>query len=751
MRLDRWHAVATSIALLCCEPLAHANRARPSGVAAAIDKYCLHCHSGALPKGGVSLDSLVEADGAAGTATLRSVRDRLQRRDMPPAGKDRPDEGTYLSLVDALNQAIDRRAEAASPGRPTLRRLNRIEYRNSVRDVTGIDVPAEAVLPADDVGEGFDHIGDVLSMSPVLLEKYFDLAERVALRAWPDAVEPRVDRRPGGDLEVRGGGRAHGDVAVVWSAGAAVAAFEAPRGGTYRIRLEVCGDQAGSEPVKVAVSVDRKRVAHFDVPERRDSPGTRSCEAALDAGKASIAVEFLNDFYDESLPQGRRDRNLLVRAITLEGPMDEAPPTAEVLSMAGASPSPLDFVAALLRRAYRRDVHEGECRAVLDRVLSALPDEAPFPLIARTAIVAALVDPRFLFRVEADPPDGAESRALDGFELATRLSYACWSAPPDDELLADAAAGALADEAGLLHALRRMLDDPRSLALAEHFGQQWLLIRAVETREPDPRLFEGVGPHLLADMKAETTLFVDRMLRDDRPIRELLLADWTFLNARLASHYGVPGVDGDWMRLVRVGSLRVPGVLGHGSVLVATSNPTRTSPVKRGKWVLEAIMDAPPPPPPPGVPVLPERGAPGGDGSMREMLARHRADPSCAACHARMDALGLALEPLDAVGRERLTIDGEPIDARATLPDGRAVDGPRELATVLANDPALIRSVVRHLYVYALGRGMTEEDEAIVDRMARSLEADASLRDVLEAIVVSKAFRWRAGPKEDVG
>ncbi|MBL9149368.1 MAG: DUF1592 domain-containing protein [Phycisphaerae bacterium] len=717
-------------------------------VASVIDRYCLDCHSETRPKAGFSLEGARDPVRDLDPAKLRILRDRFRRHDMPPEGEPGPSNAEYAAVVAALDRELDRRAEAAPPGRTTLRRLNRVEFRNSVRALTGVDVAVASALPADDVGEGFDHIGDVLSMSPVLLEKYFDIAERTALQAWPDRVERTVITRAASELEVQGGGRVTDRLALVWSAGAAVATFDVPRAGRYRLRVDLGGDQAGGEPVKVAFVVGKKRVAHFDIPERRQEPGARTADVALEGGTQRVGVEFLNDFFDEKLPEGKRDRNLVVAAMTLDGPIDTAAPTRELRALAGDDPAIDAFVDALLPRAFRRPVTDEERAEFAATVAAAVGPEAGSGARVRAAITAALVDPRFLFRVERDPEPGNAERALSPHELATRLSYACWSSSPDAELLAAAGRGELGDDASLARELQRLLDDPRSIALAEHFGQQWLLVRAIEGKELDPGQFPGATPALLGDMKAETTLFLDRMLRENRPLRELLTADWTYLNRRLAEHYGIDGVDGDWLRPVHVGDARVPGLLGHGSVAVATSNPTRTSPVKRGKWVLEALLDAPPPPPPPGVPALAEREARGTGRSMREMLAAHRADPGCASCHVRMDGLGLVLETIDPVGRERATIDGAAIDAKATLPGIGTIDGPRALAAALSNDPDVVRSIVRHMYVYLLGRAMTTDDEPIVDRIARSLSLDATFRDVIRSIVLSRPFRHRAAAKE---
>jgi len=713
-----------------------------SPVKGALERYCIRCHGDDAPKAKLDLRGVTDDPHAAPLKLLRDVRNRLHRADMPPEGEPRPRPDEYRAAIAGLDTVLDRRATTVGPGQPGLRRLNRTEYRNTVRDLVGVDLDVARLLPADDVGEGFDHIGDVLSMAPVLLEKYLDVAEQAAVQAWPEPAAVAVQTFAGQQLSLNGGGRVTDQAAIVWSAGEAFVRCELPRDGRYRVRIRAFGDQAGEEPVKIAVRDGRERVAYFDIPETRAAPGARACEVHLAGGVRHIGVEFLNDFFDEQRPQGQRDRNLHLASIEVEGPLDRVTPTAEAQQLAIEGDELEPFSRQFLRRAFRRPVSGDELDRFVARVRSAVPPEASWPTLARTAMTAALVDPRFLFRVEQSD---ADVRTLDAYELATRLSYCLWSTMPDDALLAAAERGDLARDDTLLREVDRMLADPRALALAEQFGQQWLLIRDVEEKQPDASLFPGIDRSLLADMKAETTLFLDAMIREDRAISELMSADWTFLNERLATHYGIGGVDGAWMRRVRYGDRRVPGLLGHGSVLVATSNPSRTSPVKRGKWVLEAVLDEPPPPPPPGVPQLPEGPAQSGGATVRDLMARHRTDPGCAACHRRMDAIGLALEPLNAVGLMR-THDGDTvIDAMGDLPDGRTFDGPHELAAMLAEDGALTRSAARHLFVYALGRGLVDDDLFTVDRMARQCENKPTFRALLHAIVLTDQFRKRAG------
>ncbi len=725
------------------------HRSDLAALASAMNTWCVDCHAEDDPEAGLDLSRLSTDPESASASVLRRVRDRLQRRDMPPIDDPgpRPDPESYVDLVHVANGELDRRAGTAAAVAPTLRRLNNVEYRNSVFDLTGVDVDADAILPADDVGEGFDSIGSVLSLSPLALEKYLSIAERVAIEAVPLEAPAAARRVEGSDLTVVGGGQARDGGALVWSRGSAEHEFRLPRPGRYRIAFEGWGMQAGPDPVRVAIvagPAPRRVLAEFDLPETREKPGRRETEAIVESGESAIGVAFINDFVDRSLPAGAQDRNLVVTAIEVEGPLDEVAPTPQVAEMRRTGERREDFARALARRAFRRPADEAAVASLLDAA-SGLEDESE---AQRAMLVRALVDPRFLYRLEAEPAAGAV-RPLDGFEVAVRLSYLLWASMPDERLFAAAAAGALDTEHSLLVEVDRMIDSPRSIALSERFGQQWLHISAVETRMPAPEILDLASPlervMLLEDLKGQTTLFLDAILRENRPVEDLLTAEWTYLNERLARHYGIGGVRGSHLRRVDVGRWRPPGLLGHGSVLLATSNPTRTSPVKRGKWVLESLLDSPPPPPPPDVPTLADRRAAGDRETAREQLARHRSDPNCAGCHVRMDQLGLAFEGFDAVGRRRISDGAAPIDATGRLPDGRVFDGPWELAAVLREDPAFRRSIVKHLMVYALGRGLVGDDEATVDHIARSIDAP-SLRDLVKAIVASEQFRHRAGP-----
>lgn len=727
----------------------------PADIAGFLDAWCLDCHDGPTAKGQVDLASLVPRLGStdrtvADADLLRRARLRIVDGMMPPPDHDQPSPEHRRAVAPLLEAATRVPASSIVPPATPPRRLNRVEYANTVRDLVGVDVAAIGALPPDDVGAGFDSVASVLSLSPATLERMMEIAEQVAERACPerDAATPPRRTMKGRQLRVQGGAGQHqGEAALVWSNGHADVAVEVPRDGLYALSFEGFGMQAGPEPVRCAIVVDSKPVAYFDLPERRESPGSRSAEVPLRQGTRRVGVAFLNDFYQAGSPA--LDRNLVVTALAVEGPLDATREPDWRLAMDSAC------------AAQEGDAgHEARLRWLVARFLRRPATTADLTLLAeatkgvegsretqlRAAMVALLVHPEFLFRIEGDPAPGEPQRALTAHEVATRLSYYLWASCPDLELQRAADAGELLTPGLRAAQVARMLRDPRSSALAERFAAQWLGIDGLDARTPDASLFPGVDAALVQSMRIETVLLFDALLREGRPAHELLDADFTFMDARLASHYGVPAPAGGGMRRVPAPADRGGGVLAHASVLLGTSNPTRTSPVKRGKWVLESLLDSAPPPPPPGTPALPERAEDRHGLTLRQSLERHRADPSCAACHRRMDALGFAFEHYDAVGRHRDRADGAPVDSQGELPDGSRIASLGDVRAMLGRDPAFVRSLAKHLLVYATGRGPSPADEAAVDLLVDGLPPSPALQEVVVAVVESPAFLRRGAP-----
>ena len=721
--------------------------------------YCLGCHTGPQPEGEVALDSLADETKARSRwKVLRAVREKLGNGEMPPATEKQPTASERASAVAWIDAALRAApvtpggtTEPTVPGRVVLRRLTRVEYVNTVRDLLGVDVVADTDFPADDLGYGFDGVGDVLSVSPLLLEKYARAAERIADEAIvTDDPSARKPRRFEAEAPPRIAGAAprDGTWLSMFAPSALSVQFTAAREGTYLLRTRAYGDQAGGEPARLGWTVDGKPAGDVDVPATRAAPAEYETPVRLARGAHTVVASFVNDYYKPDEPDPKdRDRNLVLDWIEIAGPVEAAALPASHRRIFATDPGRGDAVArarAVLRplasRAWRRQVEDVELARLAKFAADAASRGASFEKGIALALQAVLVSPHFVFRVEP----GADGRAMNGYEVATRLSYFLWSSLPDETLTDAAKRGDLSKPGGVDAQVRRMLRDPRASALATNFAAQWLELRNLEVVAPDPARFPAFDEDLRVAMRAETEMFFEAVLREGRDLRELLTADWTFLNERLAKHYGVPGVRGPAMRRVALGDVRPGGLLAQASFLTVTSNPTRTSPVKRGKWILDHLLASPPPPPTPGTDSFA-----GGDESLRAasirvQMERHRQDPKCATCHVRMDVLGLALEHFDAVGAWRAKDGAFDIDATGTLPDGRKVDGVEGLRSVLADGDAFVRALAKKLFVHAVGRGPVADDGPAFDRLVASLPKDRrTLEDVLLGVARMDAFRSR--------
>jgi hypothetical protein len=757
------------ILLLACQSNAPApalDAAFAKNVASFLSQHCVECHSGAKPKGELALDAFLdEAAAAQHRDVFEKLLERVEKGEMPPKKRARPAKAEIEALAAWIDARFGRDARpSGDPGRPTLRRLNRAEYTNTIRDLLGVDFDAHESFPSDDVGYGFDNIGDVLSMPDILLEKMLAAAEKITARAIlvEDSAHPPAHRVDGATLSESKSSAARGKARVIFTNGDSGFDHRFPRDGEYTIRARVYGDQAGPEAVRIALMVAKGEVLRCDVKAVVAEPQVVEARVRVAAGKQRVAIAFLNDYYKEDDPDPKnRDRNLVVVWLEVVGPLD--PPPLSAFQRRELDPktrgSQRDVIAKLARRAWRRPPASGE----VDRLLALATKEKGFEEGVRVALQAILVSPHFLFLVETDaaagnaasaPPESQRPHEISDHELAARLSYFLWSSMPDDELFALAGEGRLHETATLREQVRRMLRDGRSSALAQNFAGQWLQLRNLDRVSPNPDQFPDFDDALKTAMRAESEMYFDAVLREDRSVLELLQSDFTFVNERLARHYGMPGVRGEEMRRVHVEPHTLGergGVLTQAAVLTVTSNPTRTSPVKRGKFILENILAAPTPPPPPGVGVLDERHEALKAASLRERLEQHRKDPNCAVCHERLDPLGFGLENFDAVGawRER---DGEhTIDASGELPDGRKFQGPAQLAAILAQDGAFQRCLAKKLATYALGRGLTKRDEPAIDGLVRSLSPKAALAEWIEGIVTMDAFRMRGAEQESGG
>ena len=746
-----------------------------------IDIHCVDCHRGTEAEGGVDLRDVADATTLRDVdpSLLLAVRDRLRARDMPPPrlddadepdSSDRPTDEEYRQGVRALGGLLAERAVAAGVPEVVLRRLNRHELGNAIEAVFGVRVDV-AGLPADDVGHGFDHLGEVLATSPLLFEKLVDLAEEVAGKVVfdPETSQPEIRVATGARLS---GGRSRGRGRLLSSRGRVRATFDVPRPGRYRAEFLLGGQQAGDEPVRFELRRGGDSIDRIDVPATMGRPVVEGFEFEHDAAAVELSAAFLNDFYRKRTANDPgEDRNAFVAEIRLVGPLD--PPRPGDLQRALAArlrdaDRRVGIARAsrwLLERSWGRRIDAAEARRIADRVIAATPSADPDgggaarTALMQTLVVYAIASPEFLFRIESpragvEPgPDG--SVPLDGYAVAGRLAAFLKGGIPDETLIASARSGRLDTDRGVLREVERLLRQGGARSLGERFATQWLHIDGVERLEPDPERYGEIPHDLLAEMREETVLVFEELVERDRPVTELFRQSSSWWTPRLARHYGLDpvdlGLDGTGFARVDLDETVFPqadlGVLRHASILLATSNPTRTSPVKRGKWVMESLLDCPPPPAPPGAPQLPDPEADRTDGeSLRRMLEIHRQDPDCASCHVRMDAIGFALEPLDAVGRWRTSSEGHAVDAAAVLPDGRRIDGPLDLRDVIVDDPALLRSFGKHLLVYALGRGLEWRDEPMLDRLVKVMETRPTVRAAIEFIVLSEAFRRMPAP-----
>jgi hypothetical protein len=743
------------------DPTAWARNEYREFVRPLLEERCFDCHAGPEPDAGFDLEAQATLeDVLADRHRWPYLAQRVKLGQMPPSQRHRvpaAEAGRLVAFTERLEDVAYDPERPATLGRPVIRRLNRVEYENTVYDVLGVHFPASERFPPDGIGFGFDTVGEALSVSELLFERFLDAAEEVATGALgpPAFAEPPVRRFGSDELD---GAQQRGSSKVFTTRSTAEVEHRFAWQGRYAGRLAATGDQAGDEVVKLGIDVGGERVATVEVRAERES-GTEeiSFEFLLEEGYpegTTLGVTFLNDYYVPAKDGNRReDRNAYLSWIEIEGPFDPPPPTRQVERWAerfgdlegdAAERALEETVDYLGLRLWRRPLE----RADRGALLRIAPESAPPRERLRGALVGLLASPRFLFRFESDDaPRSATRRSLDDFELASRLSYFLWSAPPDEELLERASRGELRTDRALRAEVQRLLEHPRSTALARNFAAQWLKLTALGEHSLSPESFPGVDERLLVDMRRETELFFEAILREGRSLWDLLGADFTYANAALAEHYDLPPMTGRALRRVSLEGRQRRGLLGQAAILTVTSDPDRTSSVRRGKWLLETLLGAPPPPPPPGADSFVESAGPGAGLGMRERLTLHRADPNCAVCHDQLDPLGLGLERFDGVGRLRELENGLPIDASGLLPDGRAFDGHLELGDLLHGDPRFLRNLAEQLLTYALGRGLEPGDAPTIGRLLADLDPDhPTLADLIEGIVLCDPFRFRALP-----
>ncbi|PWT80603.1 MAG: hypothetical protein C5B57_12000 [Blastocatellia bacterium] len=749
-----------------------------------LNKYCVTCHNQRAKTAGLMLDAMDVDQVPQSADTWERVVRKLRTGAMPPSGAPQPDQATHDTLVAWLETTLDRAAAAMpNPGRPALHRLNRAEYANAIRDLLALDVDATSLLPPDDSSNGFDNNADVLGVSPALLERYLSAARKIsALAVGSPKIGPSTATyRLKGDLSQTG----HIEGLPLGTRGGLLARHTFPLDGEYVIKVNLLQTTLGAirgleYPNQLDILLDGERIHSASIggdddfvassvnatdvvnsAERRLTvrttvkAGPRSVAATFLQGNAGEGASRLQDFLRSTVDTTEHTGLPHVESITIAGPFNgtgsgETPSRQRIFVCRPRSASSEGACAArilstLARRAYRRPVTKTEL-ARLTSFYEAGRGEGDFETGIERGLRSILASSKFVFRVESESPSVAPGTPyrLSDLDLASRLSFFLWSSIPDDELLAAASRGQLRSRTVLEQQVRRMLADERSQALVNNFAGQWLQLRNLRAAIPDQNEFPDFDDNLRQAFEREVELFFESIVREDRNVLDLLTADYTFVNGRLATHYKIPNIFGSQFRRVTLSDETRKGLLGKGAILLVTSHPDRTSPVVRGKWILDNVLGTPPPPPPANVPPLEERN-PAKPRTMREQMEAHRANPVCATCHKIIDPLGFALENFDAVGAWRERDAGAPVDASGQLADGTRVHDVVTLRQALLKRPEVFAGTfTERLMTYALGRGLAYYDMPAIRSIVREAAGrNYAFSSIVLGIVESTPFEMR--------
>jgi len=765
-----------AVSLLAVSWIAYSQALKPTVPADVFNQYCVTCHNARLKTAGLVIDPADTARVSANPELWEKVVRKLRSTAMPPAGSPRPDARTYDATATFLETELDRdSAVKPNPGSlPLLHRLSRTEYQNSIRDLLALDsLPREMdyslLLPSDNISSGFDNIADLLFVSPTSMERYLDAARKISSLAVGDAETPlMVNIHKLGPEQLQ---NARVEELPFGTRGGLAIRSYFPLDADYNFKLDTAG--TSRDPNQIEVTVDGERVQLIPLGGAGGRGGGRGgggggaspldFRISVKAGPRLIGVTFIEQSQareEETLRPRMRSRGSqpAIASVTISGPFNVTGPgdtpsrkrifacrpktSAEELSCAR------QIFSTLTRRAYRRPSTEADVARLLP-FYSAGKSEGGFDRGIQKALERVLVSPQFLFRIESDPANAApgSTHRISDLELASRLSFFLWSSIPDEELLTAAISGKLSNPATLEQQTKRMMADPRSESMVTNFAAQWLYLRDIETKNPDEVLFPDFDETLRDAFHRETELFLDSILRENRSVLDLLTASYTFLNERLAEHYGIPNVKGSYFRRVSLpaGSPRA-GLLGQGSILAVTSYANRTSPVLRGKWVLENLLSSAPPPPPPNVPALKtESDEPGKTLTMRDAMIQHRASPACSGCHARMDPIGFSMENFDALGKWRDLDSFNRIDASGVLPDGTKFEGTTGLRKLLLDhSDEFISTVSEKLLMYAIGRNLQYYDAPAVRGITREASRNRNTFSALVlGVVKSTPFQMR--------
>jgi hypothetical protein len=723
-----------------------------------IQEYCFDCHGEGMKKGDISLD---DRESEVTEKTWERVLNILERHEMPPKKKAQPSPAERHKLMAWIErEALGCDCDTPDPGRVTIRRLNRAEYNNTIRELLGVDFKPARDFPVDDSGYGFDNIGDALSVPPVLLEKYLAAADRIVDTAFGlnQESEPEKRRYPVDLLEVGYNARQRGDGWVALNSieeDDVAVALERSLPAEYRVRVHAYARQESTNAMKLTFMLDKTPVEMVMVETNQHAAKTYETRMTVPPGphRLRAVVRRVKDGLSaaealrwKSGPQQKGA--IFVEWMEIEGPfpVNGKPAEATIALPKAGEAAAREFIERFAKRAYRRPLAKDEVEDLMRLSEAAWKRGSSYPEGIAVASKAVLISPHFLFRgeIQPDPNNPKAVQPVNEFALASRLSYFLWSGMPDADLFAEAERGTL--RKNLERQVRRMLADERAGALVENFAGQWLELRNITQIAPDDGKYRDFDEALREAMRQETEMLFAHIMREDRSVLEFLNADYSFLNERLAKHYGMKGIAGDEFRKVSLAETPRRGVLTHGSVLAITSNPTRTSPVKRGKWVLDNLLNAPPPPPPPEIPELKEGKE--ASGTLRQRLEQHRENVLCASCHARMDPLGFGLENFDGVGKWRTEDQKEKIDASGELTTGEKFTGPLELVEILSGPKReqFVRCLSEKMLIYALGRGLEVYDRCAVKKIVSEVaQNDHRFSALVLAVAQSTPFQMRRG------
>jgi Protein of unknown function (DUF1592)/Protein of unknown function (DUF1588)/Protein of unknown function (DUF1587)/Protein of unknown function (DUF1585)/Protein of unknown function (DUF1595)/Cytochrome C oxidase, cbb3-type, subunit III len=776
--------IAACVSSLCAQtPKA---QTEPQIKKTVLDRYCVTCHNDKVRTGGLSLQAADLTDIPKSAETWEKVIRKLRVGAMPPQGMPRPDAASLDSLASFLEDSLDRAyAAAPNPGRATVHRLNRAEYQNAVHDLLAVDIDASSLLPPDDESSGFDNIADVLKVSPSLMERYLSASWNISRLAVGDSriVPAATVYRARPDLSQD----QHIEGLPLGTRGGMLVRHNFPLDGEYTIRVRLWRNtfdllRGMEDSHQIEISLDGVRLGLVEVGGRDDfvkmaqNPGTFGADldqrltvhVPVKAGEHNVAAttllrshasrdDLIKPFLRTTVDGLDITGDPSVDRITVEGPYRETGSgdtasrerifTCRPANSQEELPCARKILSALATHAYRRPASDTDLETLLSFYQRRRNANGSFEAGIESALQYILASPEFIFRFEPDPPDVAPNTAyrLNDLALASRLAFFLWSSIPDDQLVSLAAQNKLHEPGVLEQQVRRMLADPRSEALITNFAEQWLFLRNLKSAAPNLDTFPDFDDNLRQSMKRETELFFGSIVNEDRNVLDLLTADYTFVNERLARHYGIPGVYGSQFRRVHITDENRRGLLGQASILTVTSYAARTSPVQRGKWILTNLLGTPPTPPPPNVPELKENSGEGKPLSLRERMEAHRANPVCAGCHKVMDPIGFALENFDAVGHWRTTDDGTRIDPSGILFNGVHVDGPVALRQMLVARPNVFVGVMTEkLLTYALGRGIEYYDMPAVRKIVHDAAAHGyRFSSLVLGVITSPPFEMK--------